>query len=609
MKTQLLGILVSMLMFATTFSVAVPINDTQQIDKSSIDSSSSIANGDLSYSGARKLVRASDGTLYTVYSRIVNTKNNIFCSYSTDLGVSWHEMKITNDSIYNQNYPSIAIDSKNYLHVVWNGPNGTTSNLQIRYTMYDGSTWSPIVNLTSEPTSPQKTPCIAVDGTDKVHVVWGTNLYQLRYICKTGTSWGTIVIIIPSTGDHTNRNIPSIAVDASNNLHVVCTGGYDISYVSRTGSTWGSVVTISKPSPSSNHYSPCIVVDSLGTVHVIWRGPYPGGLGIYQIRYIKKVGSTWSPIENLTHETMFDVGLYSSVAVDGNNNLYVVWQGKTAASNIYDQIRLRKYDGSTWSPTVNLTSGNITHQLPNLICSVYPRIYGAHSNVPKTGFAFVYQNGTMVTYYTSEDLTWSSNLPPGTPDKPEGPTEGLINKDYTFTSRSIDPDGGQVWYKWKLGTTETTWLGPYDSGIDVEATRNWTAPGIYQVKVKSKDQYVESTWSEPLNITIRQIKLGITSITGGVGITTVIKNTGDTPAFNVTLDITVANGYVTPRQKTVTISGIPINESVTIKMPVFGIGLGALGPMPKITVTAGTPEIDPIQKEASAGIFLFFVSI
>jgi len=98
----------------------------------------------------------------------------------------------------------------------------------------------------------------------------------------------------------------------------------------------------------------------------------------------------------------------------------------------------------------------------------------------------------------------STSDPPATPSQPSGPTHGVRNVDYSYTSSSTDPNGDQILYLFNWGDgTSTSWLGPYVSGQTVSATHAWSAIGTYNVKVKAKDTNgATSDWSQPLTVTI-----------------------------------------------------------------------------------------------------------
>ena len=69
---------------------------------------------------------------------------------------------------------------------------------------------------------------------------------------------------------------------------------------------------------------------------------------------------------------------------------------------------------------------------------------------------------------------------------------------------AITPDGGQIYYKFNWGDgTESEWLGPYNSGDNVEESHTWNSRGSFEIKVKAKDIHgKESVWSDPILISI-----------------------------------------------------------------------------------------------------------
>jgi len=100
------------------------------------------------------------------------------------------------------------------------------------------------------------------------------------------------------------------------------------------------------------------------------------------------------------------------------------------------------------------------------------------------------------------------------PSKPElnGPASGKFNQEYTYTATATDPDGDDIRFLFEWGDgTYSNWIGPVDSGDDIEASHTWTEQGDFSVRVKVKDQRgVQSEWSDPLPISMpykRQILL------------------------------------------------------------------------------------------------------
>lgn len=116
-------------------------------------------------------------------------------------------------------------------------------------------------------------------------------------------------------------------------------------------------------------------------------------------------------------------------------------------------------------------------------------------------------------HYTSQDDTTtqftircstSGNSPPVTPDTPTGTDSGKIKTVYTYMTRATDPNGDPVYYQWDWGDgSQSSWLGPYQSGLPMNATHTWTKKGTYSITVKAKDSAgAESSWSDSLPVTM-----------------------------------------------------------------------------------------------------------
>ena len=146
------------------------------------------------------------------------------------------------------------------------------------------------------------------------------------------------------------------------------------------------------------------------------------------------------------------------------------------------------------------------------------------------------QNGTIVSYYIhAEDESGrtenhpyigeadaysftaygeiETNTPPEQPQKPSGDASGDIGTIYTYSTQTTDIDGDQVSYMWDWGDGSfSDWLGPNASGETVTAEKSWTTKGTYSIRVKAKDVFGnESTWSEPLSVTMPCSRLLIVS--------------------------------------------------------------------------------------------------
>jgi len=157
------------------------------------------------YGTQRKLVRLSDGTLYAVFSKYLAGMDQIYVKKSIDNGENWGgETRISTYvgmKNFNQRYSSIAVDSNDHLHVVWRGQ-ATGYADQIWYAKYTTS-WATPVRIYTYPGMGSYTqfhPSIAVDSSNYLHVVWrgdapeypvNTQIWYAKYT----DSWATPIRI------------------------------------------------------------------------------------------------------------------------------------------------------------------------------------------------------------------------------------------------------------------------------------------------------------------------------------------------------------------------------------------------------------------------------
>jgi hypothetical protein len=83
-----------------------------------------------------------------------------------------------------------------------------------------------------------------------------------------------------------------------------------------------------------------------------------------------------------------------------------------------------------------------------------------------------------------------------TPPIIEGSVKGNPKVNYSYNFTSIDPENHRIYYyiDWGDGTN-SSWLGPYDSGQKIQANHTWQEKGNYHIKAKAKDVYnIESDW-------------------------------------------------------------------------------------------------------------------
>ncbi len=214
-------------------------------------------------------------------------------------------------------------------------------------------------------------------------------------------------------------------------------------------------------------------------------------------------------------------------------------------------------------------------------------------------------------YY--EESEWSDpqivhlNLPPEKPQTPTGETNGLTNVEYEYCSSSIDPGDKIQRYQFIWGDDSTLVWGPFDSGEEVCLTHAWAEPGVYNVTVRAFDEYNAYNLSDPLVVTISDPapELNV-SLKGGNGITAIIENIGTANATDIEWTLTIEGGLlIFTREFNGTIPNIMPGEKNETELLGrqflgLGIGLGFIGGLPTITLTAECAEgsSDSVSEEA-----------
>lgn len=400
-----------------------------------LEPSSEIAQGKLDVSPERKLARTSDDVLHCVYFRLEGSYYRIYHAYSINNGVTWtEEPEPLSPPSQDCRHPCIAIDKDNNLHVAWSwwrAPAGSSWYATIQYRVKT-TTWQEI-----EPnviTGHHDFPSLALDSQGVVHLAvggYGGGSYRcarVQYLKKAtpSSAWSSPYPVSSSCWATT----PELAVDQDDNIHVCYVHApksgpyYGIRYRRTVGGVWQGEEIVQ--GDDDLWWSGSMALDNSGNVYVVWCH---GTTGLIKIR--KRTSGGW--------QTPGDVFLpdgYSQrspvVSVDKNNNIHVVWSGKHVNSPNYYQIRYREYplDGS---PPQDITSASVEQENPNLIWAWWPVVDGVSANIPMTGFAFVWNDGSMIKFYKSADLEWEAggNQPP-TPDSSSDEIDELkdLARDY-----------------------------------------------------------------------------------------------------------------------------------------------------------------------------------
>jgi hypothetical protein len=283
--------------------------------------------------------------------------------------------------------PSIAVDSQGTLHVVWEDNTdglwgGGSSDSEIMYCNYtDAQGWSNATVISDDETlwndGNSYTPEIDVDNSDNLHIVWkdatsgwwgsdGEIMY-CNYTDAQGWSNATVISDDETLWNDGNSYSPDLAIDGSNNIHVVwhdTTDGwwgddYEIMYCNYTEAQgWSNATVISDDETLWNNgtsFTPDIAIDNMDIIHVVWLDTTDGWWGDDdEIMYSTYAGTGWSNATIISDdETLWNDGnsYTPDLAIDGSNNIHVVWYDNTNGTWGIDQEIMYCYytDAQGWS--------------------------------------------------------------------------------------------------------------------------------------------------------------------------------------------------------------------------------------------------------------------
>jgi len=134
-----------------------------------------------------------------------------------------------------------------------------------------------------------------------------------------------------------------------------------------------------------------------------------------------------------------------------------------------------------------------------------PYYHSSQDTIPNINITYAAKNIRLI-FATLAELAEVGSLsdPPAQPVRPNGKTNVVWNREYSYSSSTTDPNGDEILYRFDWGDgSNSGWLGPYPSGQVGTGSHMWTALGTYQVTVKAKDIYgATSPSSEALTVVV-----------------------------------------------------------------------------------------------------------
>ncbi len=443
---------------------------------------------------------------------------------------------ISTNSTYDSASPTIVIDKSDNIHIAWQ-QFFSGFGYSIYYKYFDG-TWSTSELISTESNFYSENPDLACDSNGTLHFIWQDEPYPFTDILGAGAdtdlfyktyngTWSNTSVI--TTDSAVDSEVPSIAFDSEENLHVVYTEQWELFYIKLDSGVWTTAEDISL-SVGEISLSPELAIDSEDNIHVVWH-LLANSNTINNILYRKYSAEyeVW-----VTAETISDTTKSSSpsIAIDRADNIHIVW--KDADSFAGPDIFYRYYDARPWITSWGTTTTVSTESFEE---SRSPTI-----DIDNNGFIHV------LWHDINADSSHAGLLYRGYSWNPDTPT-------LTVTPETSD---GSVFLDWNdLNATFRIYRD--DSPI-------LSIDGLTAIAEVS-ETYYEDTLSEPgthyYAISAFNFNKNIISNTVGVYIEIAINNTETETVHNTVLE-------------TVTVQNDSVAESGFLDFPVLPLFFGSM---------------------------------
>lgn len=292
------------------------------------------------------------GTVYATYTRPVAGTPQVHVDVSRD-GRRWQTLGQVSRGRGPSTLSTLVVDGAGRVHVAWTQYDGPIG--RVYYSRYDRR-WSYPLTL-SPPATYAGYPSMDVDSRGRLHLVWygirpasagsGTGhgaIYEIYYV-QHDRRWTQPEQISPGTPDAIN---PALAVDTQDRVHVVWFQSdgraYQVIYRTRVVSTgtWSPPVALTGGEQPST--KPALAVDRSGQVHVVWERN--GGIE-YRAGTIRR----WS-----AHVRLSDGGRDPTIGL-WSRGVFVLWRGEDGV------VRFRVFKGR-WQNAGHLNSGDFPNATP-----------------------------------------------------------------------------------------------------------------------------------------------------------------------------------------------------------------------------------------------------
>lgn len=352
---------------------------------------------------------ASNGDIIVVWQDYRDNNWEIYSSISTDGGDSFGaNVRVNNPSPTNeQRYPSVAFNSADAIFVAWQDDRGSDNDIYMGRSTNGGDSYQMEVRVSDGTNSEdQRYPRVAVDSNDYIHVVWEDyrsqsdwDVYSSRSV-NNGNSFEENIRVHDVSSD--NQRMPSLFIDSNDNLHVAwhdTRGGNSYIYYTRStdaGESFGDDARVCSESAIASSLGSRVIVDSDMMPGVVWVDTRNGDNDVFFATGVNRA-PTCTIISPSDSDTVSGTMTVSGSAADpdGDEELVRVevridsgsWEtasgtdswsytiNTNSLSNGPHTLSARSYDGDIYSAEVSVSIDvyNPTNSAPDVsIWSPFP---------------------------------------------------------------------------------------------------------------------------------------------------------------------------------------------------------------------------------------------
>ncbi len=278
-------------------------------------------------------------------------------------------------------YTALAIDSKNYIHIIYIdvSDNSRLSDVFYRRSEDGGLTWTMPVNLSNTPLTGSTRLQISVDRSDTIHVSWdegwdrrsGEGVVQTsRYISSSdgGKTWSSQAVF--GTAKLPSMQIAVSPAAAPNSRVAVWRSTADDNVYYQTsadnGKTWSGLATIpglvARPANSPVFDQYALARDDTGVVHfALVARRSTSADSPWNITHIEWDGKAWGKPE-IVFERAGLYPEYPSLAIALGNQVHVVWFTRV---DIWQTSNLDVWHSFRASPPLYTPVAALSTPIPN----------------------------------------------------------------------------------------------------------------------------------------------------------------------------------------------------------------------------------------------------